>query len=182
MYICWSNWEIANMGQTLRKNFIVVPRHGKTCWKMCWSVLRIGKQKRLSNYTKFRILCLDDHQLGQAGGTRISGELSEVCSQIVLSCMYLARIGGPDILWSVNKLAQSVTRWTGACDERLARLISYIHHTNDYRQHRHVGNTAQHCRLGLCQDSDFATGGSWGFENQLREESCVSSEATSLCQ
>ena len=34
------------------------------------------------------------------------GELSQVCSQIVLKCLYLARIGRPDILWSVNKLAR----------------------------------------------------------------------------
>ena len=59
-------------------------------------------------------------------------------------------------LWSVNKLARSVPKWTQACDRRLARLISYIHHTNEFRQHCHVGNTAQHCRLGLFQDSDFA--------------------------
>ena len=32
-------------------------------------------------------------------------------------------------LWSVNKLARAVTKWTGACDRRLALLISYIHHT-----------------------------------------------------
>ena len=36
-----------------------------------------------------------------------------------------------------------------SCDRRLARLISHIHHTSDYRQCCHVGNTAQHCRLGL---------------------------------
>ena len=34
--------------------------------------------------------------------------------------------------------------------------MSYIHHTNDFRKCSHVGNTAQHCRLGLFQDSDFA--------------------------
>ena len=43
-----------------------------------------------------------------------------------------------------------------AYDRRLARLISYIHHTSDYTQYCHVGNMAQHCRLGLFQDSDFA--------------------------
>ena len=68
----------------------------------------------------------------------------------------MARIGTLDIAQSVNKLARSVTKWTQACDRRLARLISYIHHTNDFRQYCHVGNTAQHCRLGLFQDSDFA--------------------------
>ena len=41
--------------------------------------------------------------------------------------LYLARIGRPDILWSLNKLARAVTKWTKACDKRLARLISYIH-------------------------------------------------------
>ena len=84
------------------------------------------------------------------------GELSKVCSQIVLKCLYLARIGRPDILWLVNKLARSITKWTKACDKRLNRLISYIHHTCDYKQHCHVGNTAKQCRLGLFQDSDFA--------------------------
>ena len=36
------------------------------------------------------------------------------------------------------------------------RLISYVHHTCEYRQYCHVGNTAKQCRLGLFQDSDFA--------------------------
>ena len=62
------------------------------------------------------------------------GEMSKVCSQIVLKCLYLTRIGGPDILWSVNKLARAVTEWTRACERRLARLISYIHHTNHHRR------------------------------------------------
>ena len=57
-----------------------------------------------------------------------------------------------------------------ACDKRLKRLISCIHHTCEYRQCCHVGNTAKHCRLGLFQESDFAgdledskstSGGTW---------------------
>ena len=36
------------------------------------------------------------------------------------------------------------------------RLISYIHHTCEYKQYCFVGNTAKQCRLGLLQDSDFA--------------------------
>ena len=61
-----------------------------------------------------------------------------------------------DILWSVNKLARSITKWTKACDKRLNRLLSKIHHTSEYKQYCHVGNTAKQCRLGLFQDSDFA--------------------------
>ena len=84
------------------------------------------------------------------------GELSKVCSQIVLKCLYLARIERLDFLWSVNKLARLITKWTKACDKRLNRLISNIHHTCEYKQYCHVGNTAKQCRLGLFQDSDFA--------------------------
>ena len=83
------------------------------------------------------------------------GELSQVCSQIVLKCLYLARIGRLDILWSVNKLARSFAKWAKACDKRLNRLISYIHHTCEHEQYCYVGNTAE-CRLRLFQDSDFA--------------------------
>ena len=98
--------------------------------------------------------CIDDHHFKEE--MKSVGELSQVCSQIVLKCLYLARIGRPDILWSVNKHARSITKWTKACDKRLNRLISYIHHTCEYKQYCHVGNTAQQCRLGLFQDSDFA--------------------------
>ena len=76
--------------------------------------------------------------------------------KIVLKCLYVARIGQPDVLWSVNKLARSVTKWTGACDKRFARLISYINHTGGYGHYCHVGNTAHHCRYGLFHDPDFA--------------------------
>ena len=99
--------------------------------------------------------CIDDHHFKEEE-TKPVGELSHVCSQIVQKCLYLARIGRPDILWSVNKLARSITKWTKACDKRLNRLISYIHHTCEYKQYCHVGNTAKQCRLGLFQDSDFA--------------------------
>ena len=70
-----------------------------------------------------------------------------MCSQIVLKCLYLARIGRPDIRWSVHKFARSITKWTKACDKRLSRLISYIHYTCDCKQYCHVGNTAKQCRL-----------------------------------
>ena len=101
--------------------------------------------------------CLDDHHFKKEEPGSV-GELSKVCSQMVLKCLYLARIGRLDILWSVNKLVRAITKWTRPCDKRLARLIHLSHY---YRQYCHVGNTAQHCRLGLFQDSDFAA----DFEN-----------------
>ena len=56
----------------------------------------------------------------------------------------------------MNKLARAVTKCTTACGKRFARLIAHIHHTCEYRQYCYVGSTAQQCRLGLFQDSDFA--------------------------
>ena len=67
--------------------------------------------------------CIDDHHFKEEE-TKSVGDLSHVCSHIVLKCLHLARIGRPDILWSVNKLARSITKWTKACDKRLNRLIS----------------------------------------------------------
>ena len=129
---------------------------------MIWMVMQrnvwsdtAGWRKNTQQLYKVITPCLDDHQFKEEELGSV-GELTKVCSQIVLKCLYLARIGRPDILWSVNKLARAVTKWTRACDKRLARLISYIHHTCDYKQCCHVGNTAKQCRLGLFQDSDFA--------------------------
>ena len=99
--------------------------------------------------------CLDDHHFKEEKLKSV-GELSKVCSHMVLKCLYLARIGRPDISCSVNKLERSITNWTKACDKRPSRLISYIDHTSEYKQCCHVGNTAKQCRLGLFQDSDVA--------------------------
>ena len=64
--------------------------------------------------------CIDDHHHHfKEAEMKSVGELPKVCSQFVLKCLYLARIGRPDIVWSVNKLAQSITKWTKACDKTI---------------------------------------------------------------
>ena len=120
-----------------------------------WNDIVSWRTRRLNNSTNYLLHASMNHHFKEEK-TKSVGELSNICSQIVLKCLYLARIGRPDILWSVNKLARSITKWTKACDKRLNRLISYIHHTSEYKQYCHVGNTAKQCRLGLFQDSDFA--------------------------
>ena len=122
--------------------------------------------------------CIDDHHFKEE--VKSVGELSTTCSQIVLKCLYSARIGRPDILWSVNKLARSITKWTKAFDKRLNRLISFFHHTCEYKQYCHVGNTAKQCRLGLFQDSDFA--GDLEDSKSLQAEHCAFLEVIHLFQ
>ena len=85
---------------------------------------------------------MDDHQFTKEIVS--VGDFSTVCSQIVVKCLYLVRICRPDILWSVNNLLVR-SRNGEACDKRSAGLISYIHHTCEYRQYCYVGHTAQQC-------------------------------------
>ena len=125
--------------------------HAKKCVERYCELVN----KTTRELSKVSTRCIDDHHFKEEELKSV-GELSKVCSQIVLKCSYLARVGRPDILWSVNKLARSITKWTKARDKRLSRLISHIHHTCEYKQYCHVGNTAKQCRLGLFQDSDFA--------------------------
>ena len=91
--------------------------------------------------------CLDDHKFKEEELGSV-GKLSKVCAQIVLKCLYLARIGGLDILWSVNKLARAVTKWTRACDKRLACLISYIYHTSEFKQYLSCGKQCKTVQIG----------------------------------
>ena len=120
-----------------------------------WNDIASWRTRLHNNSTKYLL-----HASMTTTSKRKKQNLLENCQvhalKIVLKCLYLARIGRPDILWSVNKLARSITKWTKACDKRLNRLISYIHHTCDYKQCCHVGSTAKQCRLGLFEDSDFA--------------------------
>ena len=73
--------------------------------------------KKVEHLHKVSCVCLDDHQIKKEELESI-GNLSKVCSKNVLKCLYLARIGGPDILWSVNKLERSArNRHMSATDD-----------------------------------------------------------------
>ena len=125
--------------------------HAKKCVERYYEL----PNKTTEQLYKVSTPCIDDHYFKEEEMKTV-GEFPQVCSQSVLKCWYLARSGRPDILWSLNQLERSITKWTKACEKRLNRLISFFHHTSDYKQYCHVGNTANQCRLALFQDSDFA--------------------------
>ena len=162
--------KITRLGEVSRKNCRVVLRHGRRCSKMRWEILRTGEQKDRAVKQHFSSPCLDDHHFKK--------EALEPVQSCVLKCLYLARIGGLDILWSVNRRARSDTKWTQVCDRRLTRLISCSHHTNDFRQYCDVGNTAQHCRLGLFQNQTLLA--TLSTQNLHQVEHCVFLEAERL--
>ena len=75
---------------------------------------------------------------------------------MVLKCMYLARFGRPDLLWSVNTLKRSVTTWNKVCRKKLPRLTRYSHQPKKQRQFCHVRNQIADCKLGSFQHASFA--------------------------
>ena len=81
--------------------------HAKKCVERCCELANRTTQQLYKVSTP----CIDDHHFKEEELKSV-GELSKVCSQIVLKCLYLAHIGRPDILWSVNKFARSITKWT----------------------------------------------------------------------
>ena len=57
--------------------------------------------------------------------------------------------------------------WTRACDKRLARLISYVHHTTEFKQHCHVGTL----HINVIFFKILILPVTWKIQNQHRVES-----------
>ena len=109
------------------------------------------------------------------------GELVHVCAQIVFTYLYLARIGRPDLLWSLNILARTATKWNGARDQRLARMISYFISRKTYRQFCRVGDKVDNCKLGLFQDTSFGSA-TCTIASQRQGVSCTCVQILWMCK
>ena len=87
--------------------------------------------KEIKDLPRASTPCIDDHNLRPEDSVE-KGVLTHVRAKIVLKCLYLARIGRPDLLYSVNRLARNVAKWSIACGKRRDRLIAYMHKTKEY--------------------------------------------------
>ena len=84
--------------------------------------------------------CFDDHQFKQ-GELQSVEEISDVCTQIVVK-LFLARIGRPDILVSVNQLMRSVSEMDSGMWQTLGKwfrtfITQTISDKSVIRQTRH---------------------------------------------
>ena len=110
-YFCWEQQKITGMGKTSSTNSSVVLRHGRTCSKMRWTILWTGKQESGATVQSFKPLF--GWWSVQTRGTRIScRNITSLLTQFLRMLVLGTR--PPDILWSVNKLARSVTKWAQA--------------------------------------------------------------------
>ena len=87
----------------MQKEYLLGPMTWKVTKRNVWNFFANLQIKRHNNFLEVATPCKDDHQFKEEENESVR-ELSTVYSQIVLKCLFLARIGRPDILWSVNKL------------------------------------------------------------------------------
>ena len=69
--------------------------------------------------------CGYDHHLNK-DDFDVVGEVALIFEWIVLKCLYDARRGLLDMLWTFNTLARTVAEWKRACNPRLEKLTKYI--------------------------------------------------------
>ena len=145
-YFCMSNREITGMAKNSRTNRSVVLRHGSTCSKIRWAILRMAHKKV--------------EQLQTISSSRKNLNQSENCQK------FAHKLSWNDCTWHELDDLTSWCPWTNWQDQSHNGLKHVI---NDKQSWIRIfitqmtivnivmwGNTAQHCRLGLFQESDFA--------------------------
>ena len=99
--------------------------------------------------------CLDDHQIKKEE-LENKGALSEVCSNIVLKCLYLARIGRLDILWSVQQTGTICHKMDSSMQQTIG-TINFLHSLHKWLPPiLSCGQCGSTLSIGLLQDSDSA--------------------------
>ena len=91
-----------------------------------WNNIVSWRTKRLSKYTKSQLSAMTTINVKK----KKKWDPLENCQKYALKLFWNAYtchvLEDNNILWSVNKLARSITKWTKACDKRLCRLISFF--------------------------------------------------------
>ena len=163
---------------------IFVFLHGLMIWRVMprsvWNDIVSWRTRRLSNSTQYLLLASMTTTFKEEE-TKSVGELSRYmlsnCSEMLLN---LARIGRPDILLSVNKLARSITNWTKPVTNA---WIDWFH---IFITHVNTNNLVMWVILQNNADWDcFKTLTSREilmFRNPLLEEHCAFSEVIHLFQ
>ena len=151
---CWqlqNHVRIQNFPQEQLENYhdrkICVSLRGPTIWTVMprnvWNDIVSWRTKTTQQLYKVSTQCIDDHHFKEEEMKSV-GELSQVCSQIVLKRLYFARIGRLDILWSVNKIA----RW-----------IQTVSSCGKYCQTMQTGTVSRLWLCGYLEDSKSTSGG-----------------------
>ena len=169
--------------QEQKKSFLVqgdlmqTSLHGLVIWKVMqrdvWSDIASLRTKQPSNCPKSQLHAVmtiksKKKKLGSVG------ELSKASSRRTVKIMLTNSLNA--CIWHALVDQTSYVLWTSLHVlspngpkpvTHALHIWSLTHHTSEFKQYCHVGNTAQQCRLGLFQDSDFAQR-SWKLKIDLR--------------
>ena len=148
-----SNGKISRLGKT--DYLFAVLWHGRSCQEVCGMLLWVDKQDDSTTLQSIITMPFTTTTLKKKNWNPW-----ENCQKCALKLFWNACIWHvwEDLIFygQSTNLHERSQIGSQACDKRLSRLISHIHCTSEYKQYCHLGNTAQQCRLGLFQDSDFA--------------------------
>ena len=148
----WVTYFCSGMAKTSRTNISVVLRYGRTCAKMHRATLWTGKQENRATLQSFK--SLPGWSSIQTGRTRISWRLVR---SLHTHCLEMLILGTYWTTWHLV-VSQQACEISHKMDQSLWQMISkadFQYSSHECRQYCHVGNTAQHCRLGLFQDADI---------------------------
>ena len=153
-YVCWSNWKVTTVGKphvkTVAWSFDMEGHARKCVERYC----ELANKKVEQLYKVWSPLLA--WSSSQAGRTWISWRMM---TRMLTNCFEMLALGTNWTTWHsvVGQQACEISyKMNSGMWQTICRLISYNHHTNDYRQFCHVGSTAQHCRLVLFPDPDSA--------------------------
>ena len=93
-------------------------------------------------------LCAEDDE--------IKGALSDNACEVLVKCLWVARLARPDIIRPITLLATKIQCWSRNCDKQLHRLISYMSSTIDLKITGQILDDPQQLELALFVDADFA--------------------------
>ena len=140
------------------KNLTHKLKRGLTTWKDCsklrWAILWIGKQESGATFQSF--ILLFGWSPIQTGGTRICWRNFR---SLLTNCLEMLVTGTNWKTWHfmVSQQAWEIShKMDSGMWQTLGKANFLDSSHNDFRQHCHVRNMAQHRRQGLFQDSDFA--------------------------
>ena len=86
----------------------------------------------------------------------MKGELQPIAAKAIMKILYGARMARYDLLHSCQILASKITKWTKRCDQRLLRIVSYLHQSLELTMFGWVGDDSKNWRLWLYTDADVA--------------------------
>lgn len=98
---------------------------------------------------------LDDNNINDEDITA-PRELPTIAADGLMNNLHVVRMCIYHWLYPVVVLARDITRWTGACDKRLFRLMCYINSVMSFNLVKHVGDHLLKCKVLLFTDSDIA--------------------------